>query len=196
MGGEPLLNPNISEICNIAREYSTGMIEIITNGLLLESRSIDFWEVCKKNEINITISSYPVKLNRDKIAKYYGVNILYRGGDKTRPWSKFVLDIDGKQNHKTNFYNCPFSNNCIFLKDGNIATCGLPFYIEIFNKYFNKNLIVNKNDYINIYEAQSIDEILKFCSKPIKFCRYCNIQKSDFYKIEWGNSKRLIEEWT
>ena len=199
MGGEPLHNPNISEICTIAREYSTGMIEIITNGLLLDSQPNNFWEVCKKSKINITVSSYPVKINREeinKIAQSYGVNIVYRGGDKTRPWSKFVLDIDGKQNYKKSFYSCPFSNSCIFLKNGNIATCGLPFYIEHFNNYFDKNLIVQKNDYINIYEVKNVDEILKFCSKPIKFCRYCNINESDFYKVEWGISKRAIEEWT
>ena len=196
-GGEPLLNPNISEICNISREHSTGRIEIRTNGLLLDSQPADFWEACRKNNIEIAVSSYPIKVNRSKIneiAKFHAVKVFYLERDKTNQWSKFVLDIDGKQDYKKSFYNCP--HRCNLLHNGNIGVCAMVFTIERFNNYFKKNLIVDKNDYINIYKAQSIDEILKFLSKPIKLCRYCNIQKSNYYKDEWGISKHLIEEWT
>jgi len=165
----------------------------------LEKQAKEFWECCNKNNINITVSSYPVKLNRDLInhlADEYHVKIAYRGGDVTRRWSKFVLDIEGKQNYKQNFYLCPFSNNCIFLENGKLATCGLPFYIRHFNQYFKKNMTPGENDYCDIYKAKTIKEILRFLSKPIPFCRYCNIKSSNIYEAEWGNSKKIIEEWT
>ena len=45
---------------------------------------------------------------------------------------------------------------------------------------------------IDIYKAESIDEILKFIVNPIPFCKYCNL---DSTPIEWGLSKKEISEW-
>ncbi len=58
---------------------------------------------------------------------------------------------------------------------GKVYTCSLPTGIKHFNKYFNKNLEVTKADYIDIYEAKDLKEILEFVAKPIPFCRYCDV---------------------
>ena len=81
------------------------------------------------------------------------------------------------------------------LKNKKIYTCTVAPNIEHFNKYFNKNLPLCDNDGIDIYKVKSIDEILEFLSKPIPFCKYCNVNGRTFGH-EWRRSEKLIEEWT
>jgi predicted aldo/keto reductase-like oxidoreductase len=87
------------------------------------------------------------------------------------------------------------ANYCIELVNGKLFTCCYAAHISDFNKYFNQNLEITNKDYIDIYEANSIDEILRFLSQPIPFCRYCNWEKME-KSITWGMSKKEIIEWT
>jgi hypothetical protein len=105
------------------------------------------------------------------------------------------LDLDGKQDIKKSFGLCFFSNDCIFLRDGKLSTCGFPTTIHLFNNYFGKNLQVSDDDFIDIYKAENLNEILEFLNKPIPFCRYCNWQGIET-RLPWHTSKKDISEWT
>jgi MoaA/NifB/PqqE/SkfB family radical SAM enzyme len=202
MGGEPLLHPQNIDILDIAGEFfetSKRQIKIITNGILLLKQSDKFWKTCKKNNIEIYISVYPIYLNRDKINKLgnkYGINIKYLENPNlgSKIMHRLPLDINGNQNQNDSFLLCYRANSCILLEEGKIYTCATIPFIKYFNNYFNKQLLITENDYIDIYKIETVDEIFKFLCKPMPFCRYCNI-KDSVYGVEWSISKKDISEW-
>jgi hypothetical protein len=204
-GGEPLLHPDITEFFNVARSNFSksgggGGIRVTTNGILLVKQPETFWQSCKNNDIEISITKYPIKLNIDKIcetAKTYGVKLSYMfDTDKLeKTMYKLPYDLEGAQNIKKSFGLCFSAIECITLKNGKLSTCKEPAQIHLFNDYFGKNLQVSEDDFIDIYKAKSIGEILDFLRKPIPFCRYCNWIASQT-RLEWHVSKKEISEWT
>ena len=106
--------------------------------------------------------------------------------------SKFELDIEGKQDYRESFRKCGAANSCTTLREGRIYQCPTSAHIEIFNKYFNRNLVISEEDYINIYSVDSIDDIFAFLCAPVPFCRYCTNQGM---ASEWRVSKKEIYEW-
>ena len=67
-------------------------------------------------------------------------------------------------------------------------------YAHYFNEYFNKNLEVKEDSYIDIYQAQSFEEIAEFCTHRTSFCDYCAVHKRN--SRSWKQSEHNIEEWT
>ncbi|MDR2477701.1 MAG: 4Fe-4S cluster-binding domain-containing protein [Treponema sp.] len=198
MGGEPLLHNQIIEFLDAGRNnFPKGELIIVTNGILLPKQSESFWENCQKNNVEIEISNYPIKIDRDKInvsAGKYKVTVDYVGGKEKIMWRAMKLDMNGRQNIKENFGMCSQSNTCIHLNKGRLFTCPVTAYIQYFNGYFGENLQITKDDYIDIYKAENIDEILDFLCKPIPFCRYCNVKEEK--NIKWAVSEKDIQEWS
>jgi organic radical activating enzyme len=206
-GGETLLHPNITDFFDISRSYfdkhSEGEgveISVISNGVLLTDQPETFWKNCKKNDIDIKVTKYPVNLDFDgilKIAKNNDVRLsFFQNTDEvTKSMSFMPLDINGTQNIKVSFGSCFSANECITLSYGRLYTCPRCATIQYFNKYFDKNIEISEMDSIDIYKADSIDEILSFLCKPIPFCRYCDFRKTEFRK-PWHISNRKISEWT
>ncbi|GMO11204.1 MAG: hypothetical protein Ta2D_13450 [Rickettsiales bacterium] len=208
MGGEPLLNPQINRYLQIARQnFRKSDIWIITNGLLLSSMKDDFWNECKKQNIGINISSYPVKLNYEKIdenAKKFDVIVNYES--ESYRYKDAIKDDESKGMHLQPYnsnckttasynWNACTSKGCTYLKEGGkLFMCAQCACINKFNTYFNKNLEVSKNDYLDIYKAKHFREILNYLKSPIPFCKYCDVdnKKTD---LKWKQSERKIEEW-
>ncbi|MDR1147159.1 MAG: hypothetical protein LBK66_00860 [Spirochaetaceae bacterium] len=147
------------------------------------------------------VTKYPINLDFDgilKIAKNNGVRLsFFRDTDKvTKSMNIIPLDINGTQNIKDSFRLCFNANNeCITLSYGRLYTCSRCATVQYFNKYFDKNIELSEMDSIDIYKANNIDEILSFLCKPIPFCRYCDLRKTEFRK-PWHISNREISEWT
>lgn len=197
-GGEPLLCPEITEYIKIAREnFKKTNIIIITNGILLNKMNEEFYNCLKENNIGLEITKYPINVDYEKIknsAFKYGINLKMLN-ETIKTSHKVPLDLEGKQDTRESFMNCWHANNCVFLKEGKLFTCTIAPNIEHFNKFFNKNLELNKNEGIDIFKAQSMDEILAFLSRPIPFCRYCKVKERSFGH-KWRISKKEITEWT
>ncbi|MDR0527310.1 MAG: radical SAM protein [Spirochaetaceae bacterium] len=198
MGGEPLLHPRLIEILEISRRYfKSGSIELVSNGILLLKQSDLFWETCRKNDITVAVTQYPIKLDHKLIerkAVETGIRFRYYFiGHKTM--HKKPLDINGRQNIAENLSLCHKFNTCVQLVSGKLYTCIEMAYIKYFNKYYNQNLVVDENDSIDIYKAKTKHEILEKLAKPVSFCKYCDIKNTDF-GIEWRVSKKEISEWT
>lgn len=201
LGGEPLLHTQITEFLDVARKcFPKGELTIVTNGVLLSKQSEAFWCNCRKNHVKIRISNYPIRIDWEQInslAKYYKVVVYYFFRDGVIKWGKMKLDLHGKQPILESFRRCSQSNECINLSKGKLFTCPVPAYIHHFNKYFGANLEVAADtaggDYIDIYKARSLHEILTFLSKPIPFCKYCAVENK---RIEWALSQKNIQEWT
>lgn len=202
LGGEPLLNNDIIKFILKTRECfpdsGTTKIKLITNGILLNSMSEQFWKTCFEKNITISVTKYPLKLDYKKMsetAKKSNVNFeFYDNTDQEQVWYDIKLKTSGNQDPKRSFFKCFLSNKCVMLKNGKLYTCTLIPNIEHFNRYFDKDLKVCDKDYIDIYKVKDEDEIFEFLSNPIPFCRYCNPEEKD-YSLKWEKSKRDIDEW-
>jgi MoaA/NifB/PqqE/SkfB family radical SAM enzyme len=201
LGGEPLLHPELTRLINTARKYiKSGPIRIVTNGILLLKQPDEFWNCCRENAIQITVTKYPINIAHDKIenlAKKFNVEFAYYGGGGGKYLKKMYcdpLDLEGRQNARLNFIRCHRANNCIELNDGKLYTCETIPNIKYFNAFFGKTLKVNENDYIDIYKAKDINEVLNFLCKPPSFCRYCGIEHRR-RDIKWSVSRQELSEW-
>ncbi len=103
------------------------------------------------------------------------------------------MDLEGKID-KYQYVCCYQFNESITLRHGKIYTCPFIPYLEHFNKFFNKNLKVTENCFIDIYKAQSYEEIAEHCTHRTDFCNYCNI--SGRKAIKWKKTEKNIKEWT
>jgi sulfatase maturation enzyme AslB (radical SAM superfamily) len=211
-GGEPLLNPQLLiDVIKISRLYFPDTaISIITNGLLLKNQTEEFWNCCRTNNVRIAISVYPVNIDYNFLldtAKKYGILLQFRGNVKLvsknwkklpiefviENWRQLPIDVEGRQNPKKSNALCYASNFCFNLVEGKLYKCWRTAYVKFFNLYFNKQLEVTEDDYIDIYKAASIDEILEKLRKPAQFCRYCRMDSAGVAK--WEKSKKEISEW-
>lgn len=198
-GGEPLLNPHILKIIEAAREsFPNSIIRLQSNGILLLKQDESFWKNLKRWDILVTCTKYPIKLDYDKIkniALKYEVKFNYFNNEEVIKTSYHIpFDINGQQDPRENFLNCFHANHCIGIHDGKIFTCSPAANAQHFNKYFNVNMNLDAQNYIDIHKASSMEEILDFLAKPIPFCRYCNV-KGRTFDNPWAVSKKEIEEW-
>lgn len=209
LGGEPLLHPDIIEAITIFRKYFPPPVQnknsfnqglVLTNGILLLKMPEEFWKCCRKNQITIRMTKYPINLDFAEIEKKCAdekVSFLYsaKTGKIQKTLYAVPLDLSGKQNYKNSFYMCRDSNSsCTSFRDGKIFPCHIIANIHHFNNYFDKKLNFEESDYIDIFTANTIDDILSFLTKPKPFCRYCmtGIRQTE---IPWETSKKEISEW-
>ena len=199
MGGEPLLHPKIAEFLKITRNnFPTATIDLDTNGILVLSMKKNFWKEMHDNNINLTITKYPIKLDYDKIKeKCNKEKVKFRFFDEqpVRQFTHLPLDLEGRGQIECNFFSCYLANSCHTLKHGKMYTCSTVPHVNHFNEYYNCNLNISKKDSIDIYKATSGDEILEFLAKPIPFCRYCNVNARE-HGFDWEISKKDILEWS
>lgn len=201
LGGEPLLNPNVSLYMNIARQsFPETEIIIITNGILVLDMKEEFWKSMHDYDIVLAVTHYPIKLDYEAIkekAATHNVKMKFFGqygadGKRNNFWL-YPLDLEGKQDYKKSFNDCLLANQCISLKNGKLYTCGTIACIDAFNDYFGVNIPVTDEDGIDIYKAESADEITSFLNKPVPFCAYCNVNNR--VEQKWEISRKRITEW-
>jgi hypothetical protein len=161
----------------------------------------EFWKCCREYNIKIKITKYPIKLDIafiKEIAKKFSVKleIFYEKAERTfffRP-----LNLKNLTNAKNNFLFCSEANRCIILRNGRLA-CTTASNIEILNNAIMSEGMSDKfetteDDYIDIYKAKNLDEILNFLANPIPFCRYCDYSKRSF-GIKWSVTEKKLSEW-
>ena len=173
-----------------------------------------FWKVVKEYEIEIRMTQYPIPLKLESIiegAEEAGVPVTFDPPifDKgARLWIfseigalsykgvkhsvKHPFDLSGQQ-EKFRYISCYQFNESIVLRNGKIYTCPMIPYAHYFNEYFNQNLEVKEDCYIDIYEAQSFWEIADFCTRRTSFCNYCAVHKRN--SRPWKQSEHTMEEW-
>jgi MoaA/NifB/PqqE/SkfB family radical SAM enzyme len=196
-GGEPLLHPQITQFFDIARRHFPSIeIGFISNGILLAKQPETFWQNCKRNNIQITVSNYPIKVDHDaikRLAEQYNLTLIYPDRYPITEWWKLKLDLSGQQNITKSFKACCVG--CPQLREGKLYLCEVLAHIQTFNNYFGQHLEVTERDYVDIYKIQDANEILDFLSNPAPFCRYCDIKGMEHCQ-KWGLSKKDIAEWT
>lgn len=199
LGGEPLLHPKVTDFFKLTRKYfPVGIIHLVTNGILLTKMDEKFWEACREYQITVAPTRYPITVDYDslqKMAQKNGVAFRYFGDvPRVGGWVHPTIDLSGWRNEVHSFLHCWQANNCTVLKQGKLYPCPVISNITRFNKKFNTNMTVSKKDYIDIYEVQTLKEVMEFFAKPVPFCRFCNTFQNKV--CDWGISKKKIEEWT
>jgi organic radical activating enzyme len=204
-GGEPLLHKDINQFFGITRKlFPHCHIFLFTNGLLLmkleDSPHGNFWKACKDNNVEIQLTTYPIKIDIEAIEKKadeYGVKMaVFASVSDRKPGLKFStkhpLDLSGQQ-EKYSFISCYQFNESIVLKDGKLYTCPMIPYIHHFNKAFGQNMQVSEDDYIDIYGAKRYEELSEFVAKRVPFCRYCDVKHRSVHK--WQISQKKLDEY-
>ncbi|MCI8529294.1 MAG: 4Fe-4S cluster-binding domain-containing protein [Lachnospiraceae bacterium] len=208
LGGEPTLHGDIIECIRIARrEFPKGELIILTNGVLLleleHSEKGNFWEVCRENDVRISVTVYPIKLDYEAIeekGKEYGVPVFMssnihagQGTRLTKISDKHTMDIKGGVER---FYcvNCLYFNKFNVLKEGRLYMCPIAAHSDIFNQAFQQNLELREEDFLDIYQIQSWEEISEFTCRYVPFCRYCDLKQWGHHS-HWKASSKKIEEY-
>ena len=201
IGGEPTLHKQIEKLMEISRHYFPHSdISIITNGLLLNKMSENFWKACGKNKIHVCYTKY-IK------CEYYPENFDVAEANaqkfnavlkEYRPCETFTstqLSTKPIFDNKVSYQKCWDKVVCSLLDNGNLYTCAMSGSIKFLNNYFkDKQMPVFEEDSLNIYKLKSIDEILEFYEKPKKICSYCGYYVN-MKIIPWHHTKRISSEW-
>lgn len=193
MGGEPLLHPKMVDFFIIARSFfPSSEIVLVSNGTLLKILTDEQIHTLNENNIALCVSDYGLKIDQQQLEKF---KIYYFHG-KSQMYN-ISLDLEGKQDNITSFYNCDLAcNKWFFLKEGRIYQCCIMANIDFFCNHFDKKIDVDIDDIsIDIFNHNE-QEILEFLNHPHSVCRYCNtIQRHKNYS-NFAISKGDIKEWT
>ncbi|MBQ7216454.1 MAG: radical SAM protein [Synergistaceae bacterium] len=196
LGGEPLLHPELISIIKIVRKnFTSGRVRLLTNGILLTQQSPDFWKTCHDNKVTIVVTHYPINIDVRKIRELAGkYDVTLECSDI--PIETFLIEpvnLKGNGSYRVNFAACTRGNRCIMLRQGKLYTCTFASNIHHFCKKFGVNIPVTEADYINIYDENITgEEILRRLAEPIPICRFCDMH---FKLIKWHRSEQDINEW-
>ena len=203
MGGEPLLNPNVSQYLAIARKYfPKAQIRLVTNGLLLDRQDEIFWDACRENRIEIEYTKYPVKgidyKKRREIARTHNVTIRSYDGDKDGYIKNLYfepLDLTGSQDIEKSFKRCMLANNCIQLLDGRLYTCTPAANIFRLSDHYGLGIYPAPEDSLDIFEeGLTKEKVAKFLASPIPLCRFCDLERRTFGH-PWRQSQSTVYEY-
>ncbi len=171
LGGEPLLNPELSRYVEMVHEiYPKSHISIVSNGLLLRQMKEDLFNAMLHTGTSLDISLYPPMI--DKI-----YNEVYRVREKgiqvsvSAPIREFSVALDENSGHAA--YARRNNCNCPNLYNGKLYVCPIIAYAKYFNAYFGEELDENDGG-INIYdETLTFLKIKTELRKVRKMCDRC-----------------------
>ena len=192
LGGEPLLNPDLSEFVEATRQiYPKAVITVVTNGLLLDRINRNLINTMQRCVAFFHISYYPPLKNKiDEIKKFLvDQNIAYTISPLIDEFNK--TQLDGPTGNKDFFYSC-FQARCNCIYDGKLAPCFAPFMTKYFNEAFEKDYPVNEG--IDLYDDENTTESIKLkLLYPLERCLYCTSGRMRPWEIVGKNSK--LEDW-
>ncbi len=185
LGGEPFVNSDFFNIIKIVRKYfPLNELRILTNGIKLSSLNIDNIQCLKENNVDISLTTYPINLNYNEIKEKFSnfgikTDFLY----PRLLFEKILINPKGDSDLKQ-FYHCGrYTLPVLTLKDGKIFECPTATTIQnISNCYPNINIPIIEEDYIDINNL-SLTILEKFCNTPKPICKFCNIINNDMPEI-------------
>lgn len=189
LGGEPLLHPRLINIFSVVKDiYPNSNLRLLTNGLLLSKMNDVFWETCRKYQVQINVTCFPV-LSEKEITKiellFYKYELKYHLTRKIQ-FNKILVE-DNESCFEDIISSCG-CNHAYNLYDGHLSRCTIPMVVELFNSHFQAHLVDGGK--INIYES-SADEIIDFLSKPNESCLNCSARP---IKVEWEKAGNVPQK--
>lgn len=191
LGGEPLLNPDITDFMYELRMVMPHtLITVVSNGLLVLTMEKKLITAFKETGAKLSISNYNC-LDTDKITSFLdGTGIDYEIRYGRDFFAKYLTRTE--ENDLNDVFKRCANRKCHFLDKGRMAVCGQPFYIKYFNDYFGESF--SDGGWISLYE-DGIDgnEILRRMSKPMDACKNCTYLQPVEWRRTEGNAD--IKDW-
>lgn len=198
LGGEPLLHPNLLELCQVARKILPNTtIAVLTNGIILNK-----WEEQDLNPY-LNVSNFGFL-----VSEYYGMDYarvheymqddryshLFTEKNVTRfLFSSDLVNLEGSEDAEHNFFNCSKHKlPCFTLKNKKIYICPFSAHIEHFCKKFNKNIPDPPENYIDLTKKVSLQDLQDFCFKSKPICKYCKEGDPNI----WDYANYQIDDYT
>ena len=187
LGGEPLLNPQLSEyIIETRKVFPDADIRVVTNGLLIPTLGKDVLQTMKRESVEFDISCYhPTARIKEQIElRCIEHEVRYQLSSEIDVFFKRCKDTEEKDPYIA--YNVCESKNCHFMLDGKISLCPAPILVEKFKEYTVGT--AREGDIIDLYDRDITSERLYYLmTHPNHQCAYCSDEKEWF---DWeGNSK-------
>lgn len=193
MGGEPLLHKHFVQYVVYTRLlFPDSQIVLVTNGILLPTLDQSYYDSLNQYDITVCISNYNLKIKlKDCLSKLKH----YQIHDKGQMYN-IGLDLEGTQDNITAFKNCDLAQHkWYFYKDFRLFPCCIMANIDIFCKYFNKEIQYELDDVGIDIRNHSLKEVEEFLSTPRAVCKYCNTDFRSRSYIDFAKSKKEIKEW-
>lgn len=199
IGGEPLLHPHVHEFGRIARTFFPyADIDFTTNGLLVQKMDESFWKMMRDCSIRIKFTPYPINFDYASMKEYVrskGVAVFSASQSPIKHFRRMPLDARGIYSAHKSYSQCPYTD-CAQLIDGKLYRCPASGLSQILNNKIGggdeRRFSTSSLDYLCLDNVKDERELLSFLSRPIPFCRYCNVS----YSIaSWGISSKDIAEW-
>jgi organic radical activating enzyme len=196
LGGEPLLHPKLAQFLFYSRSrFPKSRIQIMTNGLLLESMPESFWDACKKTSIEIVFNVYPPLYQKEKflvnLAKTKGVSMITR---RVTSFQAF-MNIKGDSDPNLSFRSCEF-RHIHQLQEGKLFTCVAPMVAHYFNRRYGTH--IPSGGWVNIYSPNLTGwAAKKILCKSFITCSYCAPAAEQLINASfpWSTSKLDMSEW-
>ena len=195
LGGEPFLNPRLTDYLIILRKlYPHSTIDIITNGTLLLCQSETTYQIIHDYSINVMISYYPILASViDRIhqeLKQY--DIKHSISDRI-DYFQILYDFHGYSNEEITFNNCQSAQYCkngLTLYEEYLYPCLAPLAL------YRARVISDPREYgVKISERTKIHEI-KTLIHPMSICKYCHMdQFQKWHQLE-GNTLNCLSNWS
>jgi hypothetical protein len=174
LGGEPLLHPTPEAFIDIAHAvFPNSDLRIVTNGTLLKSMRDSFWEACRRANVTLDFSLYPImekaRTQLEELCSRQAVKI-----NVTR-YTTFVAGLNphGDSDPVKSMTYCRKYFYCPFLKNSRLYVCGFPATLHYFNNKFNRT--IPNDPGIDIFDpALDGHRILQLLETPVETCRFCS----------------------
>lgn len=181
MGGEPLLNSQIINICGSIRDmFPCSEIEILTNGTCLLDQKKEFWDAIKNNNIIISVSYYPIlsDIIDDINQLLKQEHIRFKISDKIEYFERYY-NLYGTSDIETTFNHCksvPYCKNGLCLFENYLFPCMAPIAITKIG------LVEYGECGINLLNSFTKDMIHELQRKSMYLCKYCHMDYNEKWK--------------
>lgn len=198
LGGEPLLHRDVCGVIECVRVVCPkAKITIVTNGLLLLSQNVQFWNTCRRARVHLNLTLYgPMKTKRRAIVDKCSLeHVPLRVQERDVFFARMVPD--GSSNPTRAFRFCRRTTYCPYLREGRLYICAQAYHIRDFAREASKSGLPNVDGFDEGLDIRqnglSWRNILDYLMRPGKVCRFC----SDSLRLmEWGNDgSRNIVDW-
>lgn len=171
LGGEPLLNPELSKyIIGLREELPDTFIQVYTNGLLIPNLDDSVMQLFYDNNIGVSISEYaPTHNIIDKIiSRLNQFHIRYHLAAYD---DKQVFNIPISTSESSIYPKMCISDGCITISDGKISRCPTLMYVNKFNSVFHQNL--PEDGIYQISDYSDGRKLLNDMKKVVPLCKHC-----------------------
>ena len=189
MGGEPLLNPRLTDYVKASREiFPKADIRIVSNGLLLPKLSDESLRIIRENNCKFDISNYPPtrKMFPQIKERLEAFGVEYDLGFPMNYFFRNILE-QPSDDPAPAFNNCIFTH-CHMLSHGKLSPCSYAHLIGRLNAEY--GLDYPETDCVNIYSDVTGEQIIQRFSHPHEFCRCCG---KAIIPIKWQGGVKADE---